>query len=193
MTRFYARECGKIFLEPLVNVLAPRKHHVMGNLNFFDKAMTRVHGVYKIHMASRLGNPNSAPIKMNIPLALLIFIVLLFAGIAYERLVWRQTIRRVQAYIDPIIREYNLTNIPVSESATGALTLNKKTIKLCVRPSYKIDQLAYVLLHEYAHVLNSTFGHDDTFWEWFAKLLACAEKMGIKIDDYFEKNPYCKL
>ena len=123
----------------------------------------------------------------------IILVVLITSGIIYERLWWRQIIHQVKEYISPIINEYNLTNIPVTESDRGALTVNKKKIQLCVRPHYKIDQIAHVLLHEYAHVLNETYGHDENFWKWFAQLLASAQKHNIKIDNYFDKHPYCKV
>ena len=34
---------------------------------------------------------------------------------------------------------------------------------------------------------------DENFWKWFAQLLASAQKHNIKIDNYFDKHPYCKV
>ena len=70
----------------------------------------------------------------------ILLVVLISSAIVYQKLVWRQIIHQVVDYISPIIKEYNLENIPVSENDTGAFTINKKKIQLCVREHYKIDQ-----------------------------------------------------
>ena len=42
-----------------------------------------------------------------------------------------------------------------------------------------MNTLMYVALHELAHVVNSTHGHDDEFKKNFAKLLERATQLGI--------------
>jgi hypothetical protein len=94
-------------------------------------------------------------------------------------------IKRIQKYWTGGISE-----IPQSE--TIAYAIEKKELYLCVRDTQgnlqNIDDLFFVLLHELSHVMNPTYGHDDTFWKQFKKTLEMANKLGYlpykNYDDY---------
>lgn len=72
------------------------------------------------------------------------------------------------------------------EVAAGkrSYTIDKHKIYLCLRDEmgelYPKNMLVYVLCHEYAHVLNKqSIGHDESFNEVFAKVLARATELGL--------------
>ncbi len=62
-------------------------------------------------------------------------------------------------------------------------TINKEKIYLCLKDEhgnyYDNNMLAYVTLHEIAHVLNDEVGHTDKFHEIFEGLLKKATALGI--------------
>ena len=68
------------------------------------------------------------------------------------------------------------------QAAKESYTLDKKYVKLCLRDEhsalYEDNMLVFVLLHEIAHVMNDTVGHDESFMRIFKKLLATAEILG---------------
>lgn len=89
----------------------------------------------------------------------------------------------------------NLTNSDTS------YTINKgDKIVLCLADRetdklYDYNLLIYVLIHELAHVLNPTYGHDENFKKIFRTLIDNAEDIGIyKYEDYkqFPKE-YCGM
>lgn len=77
-------------------------------------------------------------------------------------------------------------------------TINKKRIYLCLKNEkgeyYPKNMLAYVLLHELAHVKCSEIGHTEKFHAIFEDLLKTAIKNGLYdpsipiIRDYCEYN-----
>ena len=73
----------------------------------------------------------------------------------------------------------SLTEIPQSD--TIAYTLDKKDLFICLRDKagnfQDIDDLFFVLLHELAHVTNSSYGHDEKFWKQFKKILEMAVEL----------------
>jgi len=74
-------------------------------------------------------------------------------------------------------------NLEVYKSNTGAYTLNKKQIFLCLHDDdgnyYDLNSLLYIFTHEIAHYLNPEVGHGDNFQRINAELLEKAEKLGI--------------
>lgn len=71
-------------------------------------------------------------------------------------------------------------------------TVNKgEKIGLCIEDDE--NTLFFVVLHELAHVITKSYGHDETFWKNFEFLI----KQSIKINIYdyknYNKNPsnYC--
>jgi len=102
-------------------------------------------------------------------------------------------IRKDLIRVDP-----GIAKIQIKES-TQAYTENKNTIYVCVRDEngnlYNYNMLVYVILHEYAHVLDPSISvgknHTDSFHKIFNDLLKKAESLGI----YDSKQPlyptYC--
>ena len=81
------------------------------------------------------------------------------------------------------IKEYwtgSLTEIPQSD--TIAYALEKKNLFMCVRDNLgnvqKLYDLFFVLLHELSHLANVTYGHNDSFWKQFKRMLEMANKLG---------------
>jgi len=74
-------------------------------------------------------------------------------------------------------------NLEVYKSNTGAYTLNKKQIFLCLHDDdgnyYDLNSLIYIFTHEIAHYINPEVGHGDNFQRLNAELLERAEKLGI--------------
>ena len=70
----------------------------------------------------------------------------------------------------------------------AAYSRGKRTIYVCCWDK-KTEMLEsprnaqYILLHELAHVANTTYGHDAAFWRTFKILLEMAEKLGAYTDD----------
>lgn len=87
-----------------------------------------------------------------------------------------KTIKRIQKYWTGTISE-----IPQSE--TIAYALEKRDLFMCVRDDagnvQKLDDLLFVLLHELSHVMNTSYGHDASFWKQFKKTLEMANKLGF--------------
>jgi len=74
-------------------------------------------------------------------------------------------------------------DIPLKEGSS-AYTENKSVITLCLKDPetekyYDMNTITYVALHELAHMVSKTHGHNDEFKENFSLLLARAAKLGI--------------
>lgn len=87
-----------------------------------------------------------------------------------------------------------------SDSKTTSYTINKgEKMVLCLRSRDGLNQLenlntvTFVALHEMSHILTSTIGHTDDFWNNFEWVLKEAVKIGIwKYQDYsHEPTNYC--
>jgi len=126
-------------------------------------------------------------------LYILLFVIIIYIAVACERAYWVRIIGEVREYIDPVVQEFNLGRIPVTPRFWNAVTYDKSRITMCVRRYYNVPQLAYVLLHEYAHVLTVSIGHTDEFWAWFDRLLLAAKQKHIYIDEYFKNHSYCRV
>lgn len=74
---------------------------------------------------------------------------------------------------------FQLRNVHAYPSRTCTYTLDKRRVFVRMRDDagqrYPDCVLRYVLLHELAHVLNKTTGHDDAFQELLKRLEACAK------------------
>ena len=88
----------------------------------------------------------------------------------------------------------HIKDIKIYESEGKSYTINKEKVYLCLKDEnneyYNKNMLLYVLLHEYAHVLNKSVGHNEEFQEIFDNVLDKAIQAGIynpaipTIDDY---------
>ncbi len=81
-------------------------------------------------------------------------------------------------------------NIPLRKG-NSAYTENKAVITLCLKNPdtgeyYDVNTIMYVALHELAHIISKTHGHNDEFKNNFSKLLKKGEMVGIY-------NPYLEI
>ncbi|AGE55698.1 hypothetical protein ATCVMN08101_606L [Acanthocystis turfacea Chlorella virus MN0810.1] len=83
--------------------------------------------------------------------------------------------RRVKQYWTGTLSE-------IPQSDTIAYTIEKRDLFICVRDSsgniQDFHDLLFVLLHELSHIMNPSFGHDDSFWGQFKRTLEIANKLG---------------
>ena len=87
-------------------------------------------------------------------------------------------------------------HIPIKEGKSS-FTKNKKTITLCLRDPktsqlYDINIMMYVTLHELAHTITQSYGHDDAFKDNFSQLLEKAINLRIYDPTYPVPKNYCK-
>jgi hypothetical protein len=91
---------------------------------------------------------------------------------------------------DPVLRELQrqlsqldpkFENVEIYEG-DKSYTINKRRVYICLKDEhgryYDRNMLAYVTLHEYAHILCDEIGHTDKFFSIFQSLLEKAEEMG---------------
>lgn len=84
-------------------------------------------------------------------------------------------IRRIKKYWTGTITE-------IPQSDTIAYAIDKKELYMCIRDStgrvQKLDDLLFVLLHELSHIMNPSWGHDESFWKQFKRTLEIANELG---------------
>lgn len=85
-----------------------------------------------------------------------------------------------------------LNNINIYKSTQQeSYTLNKKSIYICLNPNISDNTLFHVICHEFAHVINTTWGHNDNFWNCFETIIQIFKRKNIDIDIKVESG-YCK-
>lgn len=80
-----------------------------------------------------------------------------------------------------------------------AFTVNKgKEIRICIRDSSgsefeEINTSMFVILHEIAHVMSESYGHNDEFNDNFKYITHLASYLGLYKPENFEESPktYC--
>jgi hypothetical protein len=87
------------------------------------------------------------------------------------------------------------SKIPLREG-NSAYTENKKMITLCLKDPetnkyYDINTIMYVALHELAHVVSVTHGHNEEFKKNFSILLREAARKGIYDPRIEVPQTYC--
>lgn len=107
--------------------------------------------------------------------------------------------------IELLRQNYNPTvlgeHIPHNLKYTSYTTDKGKKMRFCLRPPqnrnglYDWNTLAFVDIHELAHVATKSTGHQHDFWEVFRFLLVEANRIGeIKLIDYKKQPvPYCGI
>lgn len=106
----------------------------------------------------------------------------------------RIVIGRLKANLARLDKSY--AKIPINEGFKGANTKNKKVITICLRNPktgeyYPENTLMYVLLHELAHVISPTYGHDENFKARMNRLLFEAKEMGMYDPEIPIPSMYC--
>lgn len=76
--------------------------------------------------------------------------------------------------------KWNLRSVHAYPSMSCTYTLDKRRVFVRMRDEngkrYPDCILRYVLVHELAHVLNDTMGHDESFKRLLARLERCAQR-----------------
>lgn len=103
------------------------------------------------------------------------------------------TLRKVRENFMKISPEYG--DIPLKEGSSS-YTENKSVIYLCLRDpdtnnEYDINTIMYVAIHELAHTISKTHGHNDEFKANFAATLRKAAKLGIYDPSKSIPTKYC--
>lgn len=136
---------------------------------------------------------------MNVFVVLLVCVglILLFSS-------WRQRsyyssdhpiLNKVKENFSVLNPEYG--KIPLREG-DSSYTENKAYITLCIRDPktkgyYDMNTIMYVALHELAHVVSKTHGHNDEFKKNFATLLRQAARQGIYDPRKSIPTTYCGI
>lgn len=92
----------------------------------------------------------------------------------------------------------------ISEGSPGSgytsYTVDKGAkVVLCIRQSdgsfVPKNVILYVAVHELAHIMSSTIGHNAEFWENNARLLESAKASGVYVTQDFKSapQPYCGI
>lgn len=105
----------------------------------------------------------------------------------YERLIKRYP----NVKLEENIRDPNYTSYSLNKGELIAVCVRSKTSGNL----HDINLIMYVVIHELAHILNKTYGHDSNFQECFKLLLQHSEKCGIYKPINFKTNPteYCGM
>lgn len=85
-----------------------------------------------------------------------------------------------------------------SSEKSAAFTLNKSTeIRLCIRDKNgnfeDLNTSIFVILHELAHVMSISYGHEEEFKSNFSYITHLASQLGIYRPEDFKRSPkmYC--
>jgi hypothetical protein len=96
--------------------------------------------------------------------------------------------------------EDNIKETDLNDSGTSYSVDKGKEISLCLRDKqteelHKINLLMFVTLHELAHIMSKTYGHNQEFTDNFIFLLKEADKIGIynPIDYSRNEEGYCGI
>ena len=121
-------------------------------------------------------------------------------------------LKRINRLID-ILNANHFTNTPIkhwnsskivenlAESGNTSYTINKgQTMALCLRDQntnkiHDINTLMFVAIHELAHNVNPSVGHDQQFWNTMAMILKIADQNHLYTIVDYSKNPtqYCGM
>jgi len=131
-------------------------------------------------------------------LVLVIGIMLLGAFILSRRSYYSDDhpiLEQIRSNFSMLNSEYS--EIPLREG-DSAYTENKSVITLCLKNPetgkyYDMNTLMYVALHELAHIISKTHGHNKEFRENFAQLLRKGAEFGIYNPRIPIPNTYCGI
>jgi ABC-type cobalt transport system substrate-binding protein len=95
------------------------------------------------------------------------------------------------------LNSFNILKHISMKKANKSYTINKEVIHMCLKDEhgnyYSQNTLLLVLLHEIAHIINRTVGHDLNFQETYKELLEYASQKGI-VDIKIPVPPtYCSI
>ena len=104
-------------------------------------------------------------------------------------------LNRIRDNFAQLNSEYS--KIPLREG-NSAYTENKAVITLCIKNPetgeyYDMNTIMYVALHELAHIVSKTHGHNDEFKRNFSTLLRQAARKGIYDPRRSIPTTYCDI
>lgn len=111
------------------------------------------------------------------------------------------TYSRIYRFLSRFNEDSFTENNPKNSSEDTSYNEDKgNKIAICLRDPktgefHNLNSLIFVCLHEIAHSLTISFGHDDSFWYNFKWLLENAVECGIYYPIDYKKHPeyYCGL
>ena len=87
-----------------------------------------------------------------------------------------------------------------SSDTSVAFTINKgHEMRICIRSGAghfeDINTALFVILHELAHIMSVSYGHNDEFNSNFTYITHLASQLGLYVPENFEESPkrYCGL
>ena len=96
--------------------------------------------------------------------------------------------------------EDNIRETALTDNGTSYSVDKGKEISICIRDKqteriHSINLLMFVSIHEMAHIMSKTYGHNDEFLKNFIFLLKESVKIGIynNIDYSRNKKEYCGI
>jgi len=111
-------------------------------------------------------------------------------------LTWQIT--RIRVFLNKVKHITIGEVIRQSHTDFTSYTLDKKDMSMCLRDRqndqlYDDNLITYVFLHELAHIMSPTYGHDDVFVRCFQVMLAAAVALHLYIQVDYSKQPvnYC--
>lgn len=107
---------------------------------------------------------------------------------------------RIKVMIDRFNPD-NMMENDLDDSSTSYLENKGEKIVVCLRdkrdgyPLVDENTVMFVILHEMAHLMTTTIGHNPEFWSNFRRLLHDACGLGIYSEVNYTKNPteYCGM
>jgi hypothetical protein len=76
------------------------------------------------------------------------------------------------------IARLRIATMAETSESNGTHTINKKHVYLCDANHPNTNTIAHVIIHEFAHVINATVGHDRPWTKLFETLQDIAHKEG---------------
>jgi len=108
----------------------------------------------------------------------------------------KKGVERLEERYDP----NNLSETGKNAKYTSYSVNKGEKISICLRNKSdnsfeKRNTVMFVVIHELAHVMTETIGHDKTFWENMSYLLREGEKIGVYSHQDYRKLPvqYCGM
>ena len=137
--------------------------------------------------------------KINFNQRLLITVVVVTAVLTYVILRYKTTIEDFQTQkIKYNKQDFTVASINPVESAQTIDTILKRINRLIDQNTNKIhdiNTLMFVAIHELAHNVNPSVGHDQQFWNTMAMILKIADQNHLYTIVDYSKNPtqYCGM
>jgi hypothetical protein len=95
----------------------------------------------------------------------------------------------------------NMTEAGKNNQYTSYSINKGEKIVFCIRQKNKTEDfvdentIAFVAIHELAHIMTKSVGHTEEFWDNFKRLLKEAVAIGVYTRENYTKNPvqYCGM